>query len=149
MESDKVDLDVVVDLNAKTFSNCLDHQRRPTEGVGGVDPVLAMPGDVHIQVTGDAEDLGCGGRGVESHEHDHIASSPTNGPEVCEVVETGPRVGANHQERQVVAGRFVENVGDLTVDVGRRQHPLAGIDGPEDGEHHDIGHHEQRHDYDL
>src|SRR5690606_9156249 len=66
-------LDVVVDGQARELLDGLDQQGRSPEGVGGVELVAAVPGDVHEGVAGKGDQVAVPAGGLVQ-EHDRVGA---------------------------------------------------------------------------
>ena len=95
----EVDVDVVVDREAGQLLDRLDRQLRAAERVGGVDLVVAVTGDLDLQVARQREQRDSLA-GVEPHDHDRVRARLE-----AELLVAVPAVGADEQDRLRLAAR--------------------------------------------
>ena len=94
----EVDLDDVVDVDAEVLRDGLGREARAAVGVGGVDLVAAVAGDVDDRVARDREARGL--PAADAHEHDRVRPR-----RLADLVGAGllrvlrARVGAEHEDR--------------------------------------------------
>ena len=72
-EALEVDLDHVVDLDAEELLHRVDHQRRAAEGVGGVDLLRSVAGDVGQRVARDRQPRRLAA--AVAHQHDRVGAA--------------------------------------------------------------------------
>ena len=79
LEALEVGLRDVVDADVEQVLHGLDQQRLPAVGVGGVDLVLAVPGDVDVEVAGEVDMLDACSVLGDVHEDDDVGAAGVAG----------------------------------------------------------------------
>src|SRR5699024_10844208 len=110
LDAVEVDQGHMVDRHARVVLDRVDRQAHSAEGEGRVDPVPAVPGDLHVHVTGEGHHVHVLVVVGDVHQHHHVralAADPLGGG-----VLLGPLVRTQQQE---VAPGAVDVLGPLTV----------------------------------